>query len=589
METKSHTRARKAERQLKIFITSSQQLKHEHVQLIEQCSQGEVTKSLGDADIILNIKANMFFFSGLSRAINFQIPSLPFNANNLSSSFSLLKNYLGPSTFDRVKKKKEILKEFQKATQLEKKINSALTRNNDSEFAELSNRREELDSIYERTTSIEQFSQAILSLPSFKSYHSCQLLIHERGKQLVESYAYSRSGERLHLQVNIGKFNSIHNMVKKSKNRLFQAESLDEETLFVGTFLARDFTLEGHTIIFMVSRNDFLPPSSAEQHFFFDFCNLLTPLFSQLMQIEQLENKNTYLMAALDNINRALAVYDKDEKIIYANHTFRQNIKDHAHSLHKHYIPYSLSGRNKLYVHKYDMSEVTSQLFHFQRISLLGELLNTLQHELSNPLFGIGLSGQLLAQECEEPDSKEVLEEISECARRSQTIIENFSYLYKDENRLTEVNLNKLISETVILTKSETRNISKILQLPDEVITIKTNPTWITQIIFNLIINSSQAIKEYWGDRLAGQQIIIGAKRKSKSIELWVEDTGPGIDNAIADRIFTPFVTTKDQGTGLGLSICKNLANKLKAQIYFENKLNAKGARFTLELPLDSL
>ena len=589
METKSHPRARKAERQLKIFITSSQQLDQNHIEMIESESRCKTTRSLGDADIILNIKNGRFFFSGLSNAIVFQIPSLPLNQHNIRSSFVLLRNQLEPPTFDRAKRRKEVLREFHKAMIIEKKISASLTKSDQFEFSHLYHRRDELDNIYERTLSIAQFPHAILSLPSFKNYRSCQLLIHERGKQAVDSYAYAQSGARQQYQFNISKFNAIHNMVKKSKNRLFQAETLEGETLLVGTFLARDFALEGHTIIFMVSRNDFLPPSAQEQEFFFDFCNLLTPLFTQLMQIEQIENKNLYLYSVLDNLNRALIVFDKDEKQVFSNGTFKQAAEDFSQALHKQFVAFSLTGRQKLFVHKYDMSEVTSQLFHFQRINLLGELLNTLQHELSNPLFGIRLSGELLEQDCTDPESKEILQEINECANRCQTIIENFSYLYKDENRLVEVNLNKLIAETVILTKSETRNISKIIELPEEAILIHTNPTWITQIIFNLIINSSQAIKEYWGDRLSNQRIHIGAKRHESHILLWIEDTGPGIDGKIQEKLFTPFITTKENGTGLGLSICKNLATKLKGKINFENKVNGTGARFTLELPFHSL
>ena len=52
-------------------------------------------------------------------------------------------------------------------------------------------------------------------------------------------------------------------------------------------------------------------------------------------------------------------------------------------------------------------------MHHFQRISLLGELLNTLQHELSNPLFGIKLAGDLLQLDASDEDTKHLIEELS--------------------------------------------------------------------------------------------------------------------------------------------------------------------------------
>src|SRR6478609_10430572 len=82
----------------------------------------------------------------------------------------------------------------------------------------------------------------------------------------------------------------------------------------------------------------------------------------------------------------------------------------------------------------YDSDELRHyafDLFHFQRISLLGELLNTLRHELSNPLFGLKLSSQIFNTLDVSNDDKDLMREIEKNVNRCQTIIENFSNLYQ--------------------------------------------------------------------------------------------------------------------------------------------------------------
>ena len=76
-----------------------------------------------------------------------------------------------------------------------------------------------------------------------------------------------------------------------------------------------------------------------------------------------------------------------------------------------------------------------TDLFHHERLSLLGELLNTLRHELSNPLFGLQLSSQILKEDlAEDTENLEFIEEISKNINRSQEIIKNFSELFLEKN-----------------------------------------------------------------------------------------------------------------------------------------------------------
>ncbi len=587
MEKSNYPRNRKAQRPLSIFITSTGDVSDLLLTEIGNHSNLRVTKSLGDADLILNIRDQKFFFSGLTPAINFQIPSLSITTNNIRASFKLLQQHLNPVSYNRTKQRKELKKKYIKANFESRKIAGNLKSETNSAYVSLYQKQEEIINIYEQLKDILDLPKAILSVSTFKRYEGCQIIVHEKGKQTAHSYSFLKKvGSKQHtLPINL--FNSIFNNIKKSKNKLFQSEVLGDKTDFLGTFMAKGFGISGHSVIFMVSRNDFLPPDNTEQQYFESFCNFLSPILQLLLSIEQITDKNEMLLLTLNHINRPLAISDQDENIVFSNPAFRENENENLENLHKQFVQVPLPRRRRAHIYKYDSSSITSDLFHFKKIMLLGELLNTLQHELSNPLFGIKLSGDLLLMESQDEETTEIVQEISNYAKRCQTIIENFSYLYKDEHQHVKLDLKKLIQETVILTKSETRNIKKLMTMPDEQILINSNPTWITQIIFNLVINASQAIKES-GEELSKKQIEIALRTKDNSAILEIIDNGPGIHEDMKDQVFTPFYTTKANGTGLGLSICRNLADKLDATLDFKNNTNGPGTRFILELPLFS-
>jgi C4-dicarboxylate-specific signal transduction histidine kinase len=168
--------------------------------------------------------------------------------------------------------------------------------------------------------------------------------------------------------------------------------------------------------------------------------------------------------------------------------------------------------------------------------------------------------------------------------KRSQSIIENFSDLYKSNSKMEKIEMKNLIQEVFTLTKSESRSIKTSILIDgeegrDEIFLIG-NKTWLAQIFFNLIINSAQAMKL---SLTPNPEITIKIQEDGeKSVANSFTDNGPGIKHP-SERIFSPFFTTKKEGTGLGLNICKNLIEKMGGQIKLLK--NDKGASFKLILP----
>lgn len=177
-----------------------------------------------------------------------------------------------------------------------------------------------------------------------------------------------------------------------------------------------------------------------------------------------------------------------------------------------------------------------------------------------------------------------LLKESLEGAERIRQIVfdlKDFARL--DENMIKETDLNQCIRSTSNILKNELRQVGKLdLQL-GELPSIRCNPQLINQVISNLLLNASQAIKEEGN-------ITIKSWSENDQVLFSITDTGQGIPQEIIKRIFEPFFTTKEvgKGTGLGLTITYDNVRKHNGEILLESE-PGKGTCFTVRLPIHPL
>lgn len=442
----------------------------------------------------------------------------------------------------------------------------------------------ELKHMLSTTHTIQDLSEHILKLSPFKQFESCHILVHERGKPVGVNYVHDYASLGNTKTITIQSFNSLFNLIKKSKNKIFtQSLSLKDDLDVVGNFLGKEIDLKNYSVICLMSRNSFLAPSQDEQDNFYLVTSLFPPLLNRILNSEKNNQTLNLLIKTLKVFPEKITVRDSLRTIFTNDIT---NISSTSNT-----TTFSLDDASLLSLELSTISkdQITAEIFHSQRVALLGELLNTLQHELSNPLFGLNLTAQLLQAESTNEECNITLSEICQNAKRSQTIIKNFSHLYSDIQDSKPVKIYHLVEEVITLTKSETREIKKEIEAvgfsKDSDLEIITNPTYLNQIIFNLIINAAQAIKTAPHVPLKNR-IIIKMIKQEKVLSIQVIDDGPGVPAHLTDSIFNPFFTTKTSGTGLGLSICQNLAKKLDTQITFQNNSPFPGATFSIDLPL---
>jgi len=117
----------------------------------------------------------------------------------------------------------------------------------------------------------------------------------------------------------------------------------------------------------------------------------------------------------------------------------------------------------------------------------------------------------------------------------------------------------------------------------EEPFTFTTDPRRVQQILINLLTNACKHTKE-------GQICLSSSLTKRPGyVSYAVTDSGPGIPPDQAEKIFERFTKLNDfvQGTGLGLSICRDVANRMGAEVYLDTSYTVGGARFILEVPIE--
>ena len=103
------------------------------------------------------------------------------------------------------------------------------------------------------------------------------------------------------------------------------------------------------------------------------------------------------------------------------------------------------------------------------------------------------------------------------------------------------------------------------------------------QVFSNLILNGFDATSD---TKQAEKAVTVETTRNGKFAEISIADTGPGVSEEAAKKIFDPFFSTKDHGMGMGLSIVRTIVEAHNGQIEVDNRNGAKGAVFRVKLPL---
>jgi len=256
------------------------------------------------------------------------------------------------------------------------------------------------------------------------------------------------------------------------------------------------------------------------------------------------------------------------------------------------------ANQSALALHADMVREAQSRLVQSERLAAASGIARRVVHEVNNPLgiiknyikiLGLKLSGEDPAQE--------ELKIISEELDRVALIVRELSGFSEPQAGPREpVDINGLLSDLVKITRESLMRDAKIkvhLNLEPSLPTVLSEKNGLKQVFINLIKNAVEAMPQggglYIHTRRLGSSVQTQTEQDVEgafdSVEIRIQDEGPGIPDAIRSRLFEPFVTTKrGEHAGLGLSVAYNIMNQLKGTMTCESG-DKTGTIFKIVLP----
>ncbi|MBV9463102.1 MAG: cyclic nucleotide-binding domain-containing protein [Verrucomicrobiae bacterium] len=218
-----------------------------------------------------------------------------------------------------------------------------------------------------------------------------------------------------------------------------------------------------------------------------------------------------------------------------------------------------------------------------ERLTLLGNMVGSIVHDLKNPLAAMRMSAELLELKIQDEKSKRIsallIQQIDRMTSMIHDLLEfarNKIEVKKSAGRIDDVasRCRELFNDSIVGNGLELE-----LQL-DAPRAIAMDIGKLDRVVSNLVKNAIQAMKGQ-----AGGRITMRSSQTADWTFLEISDNGPGLPESIRALIFEPFVTHgKKDGTGLGLSIVRKIIESHDGRIGFQTE-TGKGTTFRIELP----
>jgi two-component system nitrogen regulation sensor histidine kinase GlnL len=211
------------------------------------------------------------------------------------------------------------------------------------------------------------------------------------------------------------------------------------------------------------------------------------------------------------------------------------------------------------------------------------ELIRNLAHEIKNPLGGIRGAAQLLDRELERPGLHEYTQVIMKEADRLQLLMDRLLTPHRLPQR-AQVNIHEVLERVRSVILAEFTGIAVRRDYDTSLPTIDGDREQLIQATLNITRNAAQAIvaqqRESRDSNPRGEirlltrvarQVTLARRRYRHAIDLRIIDNGPGIPEALRERIFYPLVSGRDGGTGLGLTLAQNFISQHHGTVTFES------------------
>ncbi|MGC9965915.1 MAG: ATP-binding protein [Syntrophobacteraceae bacterium] len=233
-----------------------------------------------------------------------------------------------------------------------------------------------------------------------------------------------------------------------------------------------------------------------------------------------------------------------------------------------------------------ELEQSREHLLQSEKLAQTGKLAAGVAHSIRNPLTSVKMRLFSLERTLSlSAAQKEDFDVISEEIRHIDTIVGNFlEFSRPPKLKIQKASPSEVVDMAVQLLRHriESYGVSLELMRNRKLPEVDCDPEQLKEVLVNLIVNACEAM----GD---GGHILIteeegASEPMGRVVVIRVSDSGPGIAEAIRDKIFEPFYTTKQEGTGLGLSIAARIIEEHKGCLSVKGRPH-KGTTFTITLP----
>ncbi len=233
--------------------------------------------------------------------------------------------------------------------------------------------------------------------------------------------------------------------------------------------------------------------------------------------------------------------------------------------------------------------DLQAELLHVTRLTAMGQLASALAHELNQPLAAIMNyinTAKLVAANSADPAAarfRELLDKAGEQAGRAGQIIRRLrDFLLRRESQRSTEDINDIVSDAMALALvgAGEQGVVTLRNFAPKLKPVSVDKVQIQQVLVNILRNALEAMQSSPVRRLS----VTTTATDVDFVVVTITDSGSGMSDAVARRLFEPFVTTKDRGMGFGLSISRSIIEEHGGRIWAEPNPDG-GTTFRFRLP----
>ena len=219
-----------------------------------------------------------------------------------------------------------------------------------------------------------------------------------------------------------------------------------------------------------------------------------------------------------------------------------------------------------------------------ERMAVVGKLAAGIAHEINNPIGAVALFSQLALKQVDATDPlrghwETVLKNAHLCKRIVQDLLQ---YARQRPPEKGDIDVADLLADTIrtVAPQADRRGVRIEQKLGSVALRAIGDAGQLQQVLVNLALNGIEAMEP-------GGVLTVGAAMIDSHCELFVGDTGCGIEDSEFEKVFSAFHTTKEEGTGLGLAVVKDIVAAHGGTIRVDST-PGKGSTFSIALPMKS-